>query len=79
MKRSARPVTARVNSPICKGPHFSIGEDTMNVIERYAAINYMRPSEVIRMALDRWAKNARYSVELGEGVDTCQDREDPTA
>lgn len=56
-----------------------IGEDTMGVIERYAAINYMRPSEVIRMALDRWAKNARYSVELGEGVDTCQDREDPTA
>lgn len=56
-----------------------IGEDTMDVIERYAAINYMRPSEVIRMALDRWAKNARYSVELGEGVDTCQDRVDPTA
>ena len=56
-----------------------ISEDTMDVIERYAAINYMRPSEVIRMALDRWAKNARYSVELGEGVDTCQDRVDPTA
>ena len=51
----------------------------MDIIERYAAINYMRPSEVIRMALDRWSKNARYSVELGEGVDTCQDREDPTA
>lgn len=56
-----------------------IGEDTMDIIERYAAINYMRPSEVIRMALDRWAKNARYSVELCEGVDTCQDRVDPTA
>lgn len=56
-----------------------IADDTMDVIERYAAINYMRPSEVIRMALDRWAKNARYSVELGEGVDTCQDRVDPTA
>lgn len=55
-----------------------IGEDTMDTIERYAAINYMRPSEVIRMALDRWAKNARYSVELGEEVDTCQDRVDPT-
>lgn len=55
-----------------------IGEDTMDVIERYAAINYMRPSEVIRMALDRWAKNARYSVELAEGADTCLDREDPT-
>ena len=50
-----------------------------NLLYMAAAINYMRPSEVIRMALDRWAKNARYSVELGEGVDTCQDREDPTA
>lgn len=55
-----------------------IGEDTMDVIERYAAINYMRPSEVIRMALDKWAKNARYGVELAEGADTCLDREDPT-
>ena len=56
-----------------------IGADTMNIIDRYAAINYMTASQVIRMALDRWAKNARYSVELGEGVDTCQDRVDPTA
>ena len=56
-----------------------ISEDTMDIIERYAVINYMRPSEVIRMVLDRWAKNARYSVELGEGVNTCQDRVDPTA
>ena len=55
-----------------------ISADTMDIIKRYAAINYMKPSDVIRMALDRWAKNARYSVELGEGVDTCQDREDPT-
>lgn len=55
-----------------------IGADTMDIIERYAAINYMTASQVIRMALDRWAKNARYSVELGEGVDTCQDRVDPT-
>lgn len=56
-----------------------IGADTMDIIDRYAAINYMTASQVIRMALDRWAKNARYSVELGEGVDTCQDRVDPTA
>ena len=55
-----------------------IGADTMDIIDRYAAINYMTASQVIRMALDRWAKNARYSVELGEGVDTCQDRVDPT-
>ena len=55
-----------------------IGADTMDIIDRYAAINYMTASPVIRMALDRWAKNARYSVELGEGVDTCQDRVDPT-
>lgn len=55
-----------------------IGADTMDIIDRYAAINYMTASQVIRMALDRWARNARYSVELGEGVDTCQDRVDPT-
>ena len=55
-----------------------ISEDTIDIIMRYGAINYMRPSEVIRMALDKWAKNARYGVELTEGADTCLDREDPT-
>lgn len=55
-----------------------ISEDTVDVIMRYATINYMKPSQVIRMALDKWAKNARYGVELAEGADTCLDREDPT-
>ena len=62
----------------CVKRSVEIGKDSMDIIVRYAAINYMTVSQVIRMVLDMWAKNARYSVELGEGVDTCQDREDPT-
>ena len=62
----------------CVKRSVEIGKDSMDIIVRYAAINYMTVSQVIRMVLDKWAKNARYSVELGEGVDTCQDREDPT-
>ena len=62
----------------CVKRSVEISKGSMDIITRYADINYMRVSEVIRMILDKWAKNARYSVELGEGVDTCQDREDPT-
>lgn len=54
-----------------------ISDDTLETIERYAEISYMKASAVIRMVLDKWAKNARYTIELNEGI-TCPDREDPT-
>lgn len=65
----------------CVKRSVEISKDSMDIITRYADINYMTVSQVIRMILDKWAKNARYSVELfaemNEGM-TCPDREDPT-
>lgn len=61
----------------CVKRSVEIGADSMDIIVRYAAMNYMTVSQVIRMILDKWAKNAKYTVELNEGI-VCPDREDPT-
>lgn len=53
-----------------------ISEECMKVIEAYADMEFMTASQVMRMALERWAKNASYTVNMR--VPVCQDREDPT-